>query len=496
MENKIYDEKNINIERHNKLKKDTNEHKKNIINSICNKCEEIKKLLTILEEEVEEEKNIITDKNDDTKISALKKEQNIEEISKNLLESFIVKKGLEAINNKYIIINPFNEEDKKFVRLVSKFSHIVPTKIQINENEDPIDVFELKIMWDKAGEKMKKFKKTPKRYRFLIIPTHLSLLFYGNLSKEEIEEAKKIIKKTEESIAKEDLNKEAKTGTGEVLTMASFALAPFILPIIARKITPPPDRITLSWWERFKQNIYDKYEKWKIKFEGNNEFVKRFIESSPWHKFMDKHFNVRKKLYTKKLATSLGMLFAGLNLAQTIYALSKKEEPIDLRDAITTEIQLYKGSSLEEMLKTMEIWKTIKDTAGQALESIHSGLSSAIPEQYLSLYHYYDNIISPTVELHKTRKIEEEIKEMPLHKKIFLRLLGIMFYGTPNLKKISNKLIEEDVEKAKHQLKTLAATLTLLYKNRKNSFAKKRLAESSYIGYVKNVGSQIEKTVN
>jgi hypothetical protein len=489
MENKIYDERNINRERHDNLRKSTDKHKEEIYES-CGECDKLKMLLNILEKKEEEEENVITDKDNDTKTSALKREEKVEEVGENLIKSFIMKKGLEAINNKYIIINPFSEEDKKFIRLVSKFSHVIPTKIQINENEDPIDVFELKIIWDKADKKMQKFKKTPKRYRFLIIPTHLSLLFYGNLSKEEIQEAKKIIKKTEEGIVKEDLNKEAGNRMGEVLTMTSFALAPFVLPIIARKMTPPPDRIPLSWWQRIKQSIYDKYERWKTKFEGNNEFIKRFIESSAWHKFIDKHFNVRKKLYSEKIATNLGILYAGFNLAQTIYALSKQEEPIDIRGAIATETQLYKGGSFAE------IWKTIKDTAGQSLESIHSGLSAAIPEQYLSLYHYYDNIISPTVELYKTKKMEEKIREIPFHKKIFLRLLGIIFYGTPRLKKIGDKLIETDIEKAKHQLKTLSATLTLLYKNRKNFFAKKRLAESSYIGYVKNVGSQIEQTVN
>ena len=481
MENKIYDEKNINIERHNKLKKDTNEHKKNIINSICNKCEEIKKLLTILKEEVEEEKNIITD----NKTSSLK-EENLEKIHEDLIKSFIVKKGLEAINNKYVIINPFNEEDRKFVRLISKFSHIVPIKIKIHKNEDPIDVFELKIMWDKAEEKMKKFKRTPKKYRFLIIPTHLSLLFYGNLTKENIEEAKKLISKTEENIIKENLDKEA-SNTGDMVTMATFAFSPLLIPLIARGITPHPSKIPLSWWQRFKQGIYDKYEKLKSKIVGNNEFARRFIESSALHKFMDKHFNERKKEYNKQLYKNIALLISGINLAKIIYDLSKYQ-PTDIRGAIETETQFYKQSSLKE------IGYISKEVMEGFLEGVHQGLSQIIPQHYLSLYNYFDHVIAPPIELYKSSKIEEALKKIPLHKKIFLSFWGTILHGTPNLKKIANKLTKQDVEKTKHQLKVLASLLTLMYANNIEAF--QNIPKYSYSGYIKNLEPKIEQTIS
>jgi len=485
MENKIYDEKNINRERHNNLRKSTNEHKKEIINSLCNKCDGIVKLLKILEEK-EEEENIITSKSSDVKISAIKKEENLEEIYENLIKTFFKKKSLEAINNKYIVINPFSEEDKKFIRLISKFSHIIPTKIKIHKNEDPIDVFELKIMWDRAEEKMKKFKKTPKKYRFLIIPTHLSLLFYGNLTKENIKEAKKLINKTEENIIKENLDKVA-SNAGDIVTMATFAFSPLLIPLIARGITPHPSKISLSWWQRFKQNIYDKYEKVKSKIVENNEFARRFIESSWWHKFMDKHFNERKKEYNKQLYKNIALLISGINLAKTIYDLSRYQ-PIDIRGAIETETQFYKQSNLKE------VGHISKEVMEGFLESVHQGLSQIIPQHYLNLYNYFDHVIAPPLELYKSSKIEEELKKIPFHKKIFLSFWGTILHGTPNLKKIANKLTKQDVEKTKHQLKVLASLLTLMYANNIESF--QNIPKYSYSGYIKNLEPKIEQTVS
>jgi hypothetical protein len=465
---KIYDESSVNKERFNKLKKLVEEHKKEIVTS-CGDCNKIKKLLQILEEEEGEEKNV--------KTSEAKKEENIEKIREDLLQTFMQKKALESINNKYVLINPFNKEDRKFIRLVSKFAHVVPTKIKTNEFEKPVDVFELRIMWDKAGQKMKKYQKTSKKYRFLIIPTHLSLLFYGHLNKDEIEETKKIINETQKNIIEETKQAADK----DTITTTGLLLAPMAFPLIARLMTPPPSKVPLSFWQRIKQKVYDQYDKIKSGLVGKNEFAQRFIETSAIHKFMDKEFNERKKEYNRILSRKMALLLSAYNLASAFYVLGR-QQPIQLQPAIETETELLKGSN--------DMVEKIIDPVSEVM---HGALSQTLPNEYLQLYNFFNNYNAPMVDLIKGEKIRESIKSLPFHKKVLFSIMGIVFHGTPSLKKIADKLATEKAERMRHNLNVLSSTLALLYHNNINPQIGRQIAEASYAGYIKNIQPSVEQ---